>query len=188
MINLRRTAAVTAAALGLALGALAAPASAASNPAAVSAAHATFSVGGGAAPASSMPSKAATSSPAAGIVGAGSTVQEPNGWCTYTSWGGTYYCGSQSWISISGQLFQVFVIGTNNAVFTRWSNTSGVSGWVSLGGICAPGPYSTQEFPASSNAWNFGTECIGANGHYYDRIRSTNGSWSNWQEIPGPII
>lgn len=132
-----------------------------------------------------MPSKAG-SSPDAGVVGAGSTVQSGS-WCTYTSWGGTYYCGSQSWYSISGKLFQVFVIGTNNEVWTRWSTTSGVSGWTSLGGICIPGNYSTQEFEVNS-AWKFGTECIGANGFYYAKVRNTDGSWTNWEEIGNPII
>jgi hypothetical protein len=122
-----RRAAAPLAVAALALGALAAPASAAS---------------------------AAT--PKAAVVGAGSTVQKGS-WCTYTSWGGTYYCGSQSWYGINKQLFQVFVIGTNYQVYTRWSNTSGVSGWKSLGGAFKPDIDSPiRMVPGSSDPWQFG--------------------------------
>ena len=153
MITLWRAAAAPRAVVALALGALAAPASAAS---------------------------AAT--PDAAVVGAGNTVQSGS-WCTYTSWGGTYYCGSQSWYGINGQLFQVFVIGTNNAVWTRWSNTSGVSGWVSLGGACEQAADSTS-VGTTSDPWSFSVACKNRNnGIYYFRTRSDNGSWSAWTAL-----
>lgn len=160
MINLRRAAAAPLAVAALALGALAAPASGAS-----------------------------TATPNAAIVGAGSTVQKGS-WCTYTSWGGSYYCGSQSWYGISGQLFQVFVIGTNNSVFTRWSNTSGVSGWVSLGGSCVKAASSTSanEVIGGGSPWVFSVMCKNRNnGAYYERVRSANGSWGAWKLVSGII-
>jgi hypothetical protein len=156
MINLRRAAAAPLAVAALALGALVAPASVAS---------------------------AAT--PSAAVVGAGSTVQKAGGWCTYTSWGGTYYCGSQSWYGINNQLFQVFVIGSNNAVWTRWSNTSGVSGWTSLGGSCEQATNSTSVSNDPANLWFFAVFCKNRNnGAYYNRVRAANGSWSAWSSNP----
>lgn len=183
MINIRKAAEV--AAVAFALGALAAPASAASAPA-PSTTHVTFPAGSGTTSASTMPSKA-TYNPNATIVGAGDTVGAGGGWCKYTVWGGQYYCGSQSWWGISGQLFQVFVIGKDNAVWTRWSDTSGVSGWVSLGGICKTGVDSTHEFQYGNSQWIFATECIGsgpgANGDYWTIGRLSNGSWTGWGDI-----
>lgn len=109
MVGLRRVAiaALAAPALVLSLGALAVPASASSAPTAI-------------APLATPPS--------------GNVVGTSNGWCTTQLWGGTFYCGSQTHAVVAGGYYQVFVIGTNNEVYTNYTYDNGEtnSGWVLL--------------------------------------------------------
>ena len=138
MTRLRRVAvaALVAIALALSLGALAVPASAASAPTAI-------------APLATPPS--------------GNVVGTSNGWCTTQLWGGTFYCGSQTH-TVQGEYYQVFVIGTNNEVYTNYTYNNGAthSGWAVLNdpGNCA-GSITTDQ---------------GLNSEYYDIFCTNKGN------------
>lgn len=175
MINLRRAAAVAAAALGLALGALAAPASAATQHASV--ASPRWQTGAQ----TTRPEVAAPS----GTTANPSTV----GICTDSSGfnlGGRFFCGDaygpgELFYTFPNGVIQLFVIGTDHQVWTRWSNTSETSwtGWSSvLGGSCWGW---RQPF---GSGYTPGIIVIGSNGHDFAKQRNNNGTWpNNWTEI-----
>jgi hypothetical protein len=80
---------------------------------------------------------------------------------------------------------QGFVIGTNQDVYTRWSTSSGLSGWVSLHGQCYVGPGSIALWTViPSNGWDWTIQCTGGDGRqWYDQrtqTSGTNGFWSGW--------
>lgn len=108
-------------------------------------------------------------------------VTKPSGkWCTYTKWGGTFYCKSQLKHKLPNGHWQVFVIGTNKQAYSRWSSSSGVSRWASLGGQCIkPGQASIGM--AWANKWNFAITCVGTNNKRYYNERATSGKWSGWR-------
>lgn len=111
--------------------------------------------------------------------GPGTTYQSSNGWCHYTNWGGSFYCQSQYNHTLPNGYHQVFVIGTNKQVYSRWQSSSGVSGWVSLGGTCIkPGHHSVDMWEV--NGWQFTIACVGSDGWGYLKTRNSNGTWTKW--------
>ncbi|MCP9958618.1 hypothetical protein [Streptomyces sudanensis] len=104
-------------------------------------------------------------------------------WCTYSKWGGTFYCKSQLKHKLPNGHFQVFVIGTNKQAYSRWSSPKGgVSKWTSLGGTCIkPGQGSIGMAWVGKNKWNFAITCIGSNNKRYYKEREANGKWSGWR-------
>ncbi|MEV0241513.1 hypothetical protein AB0I06_16495 [Streptomyces sp. NPDC050674] len=101
-----------------------------------------------------------------------------NGYCTYSKWGGRFLCGSQTAHRLPNGHTQVFVIGTNNVPYTKWSSGSGVSGWKSMGGKCIKGNKSMGVEWA--NGWNFAVTCIGGDRNRWYNERYTSGHWSGW--------
>jgi hypothetical protein len=123
----------------------------------------------------------ATTEAAVGILaaGPGTTYQGSDGWCHYNAWGGSFYCLSQYNYTLPNGYHQVFVIGTNSQVYTKWQSGSGVSGWLSLGGQCiSPGHHSVDLY--QPNGWTFKVACVGTNGRDYYRTRYSDGNWSKW--------
>lgn len=111
------------------------------------------------------------------------TVKKSGKWCTYSKWGGTFYCKSDLKYKLPNKHFQVFVIGTNKQAYSRWSSPSGgVSKWTSLGGTCTkPGSGSIGMAWVGKNKWNFAITCIGSNNKRYYNERSATGKWSGWR-------
>jgi hypothetical protein len=72
--------------------------------------------------------------------------------------------------------WEVFVVGTNNQVWTRWNSSGGLSPWVSLGGQCL-----LYVAISGSNGWSWTIECTATTGGgtWYD-TRLTNGHWTGW--------
>lgn len=144
--------------------------------------------------ASAAPSKAATTasdptwpwpSGQLQVGGSGNTAL-----CTFTDWGGTFYCDSPSYEPMPNGYVETFVIGTNHAVWTRWSSSSGLSSWKSLGGTCLNplpnyiGEDTGIDWTNPSNGWNWIIECVGAGGHLFfkERVGSAAGSWTAWYD------
>jgi hypothetical protein len=102
--------------------------------------------------------------------------------CTDASLGGSFYCDSttsgEAWYQFPNGLWQLFVIGTDNAVWTRWEESNGsYHGWYSMGGY-------SSSYPVVLNGSGYSPQInvVGRNGTYWwYRVRSSStGSWSAW--------
>ncbi|MFE6780290.1 hypothetical protein [Streptomyces sp. NPDC057702] len=78
---------------------------------------------------------------------------------------------------------QEFAIGTDYAVWTRWTNTSGKwNSWSSLGGVARSGAEICQ-LPHDT----FYISITGTDGKLWERVRYSypEGSWSQWERGSG---
>jgi hypothetical protein len=111
------------------------------------------------------------------------------GWCTLAGWGGTFYCqdgdSSPNWYQMPNGYWQVFVVGTDDAVWTRWEVPGGLSSWTSLGGQCPDDfHYVFIADVNPSNGWNWAIACT-SGGYWFDsRTGVPNGSWTGWKTSP----
>ncbi|MGW3636003.1 hypothetical protein ACWD7F_38940 [Streptomyces sp. NPDC005122] len=76
---------------------------------------------------------------------------------------------------------QQFIIGTDYAVWTRWTNRQRTqwSGWTSLGGQARSG--------VSISDWGGGKltiAVVGTDGHMWGKDRHSDGTWGAWFPIP----
>ncbi|MEE1788484.1 hypothetical protein PUR71_37130 [Streptomyces sp. SP17BM10] len=116
-------------------------------------------------------------------LGGGSGV----GTCSSKVWGGKYLCGGAYGDGTATYYFrdgrqEVFIIGTDHAVWTRWTTDKAghKSGWVSMGGILA-GPVGI--LATDMGFGNFEIGAMGTDGHTWSRVRDTNGNWSAWAAV-----
>ncbi|MGW2866155.1 hypothetical protein [Streptomyces sp. NPDC001205] len=110
----------------------------------------------------------------------GPTYQASDGWCHYRNWGGSFYCDSQYDYILPNGYHQVFVIGTDKEVFSRWESPSGVSTWANLHGQCiSPGQHSVDMW--EQHGWTFTIACVGNDGQGWLNTRYSDGSWSDWK-------
>ncbi|MFK0137009.1 hypothetical protein [Streptomyces murinus] len=73
---------------------------------------------------------------------------------------------------------QVFVIGTDRAVWTNWSLPDGSwYGWESMGGVAQSG---ISIWDVSDGGWVFSIVITGTDGNPWHRTRSAGGTWSPW--------
>lgn len=97
-------------------------------------------------------------------------------------WGGTYYCGyGRRSYNFTDGTYQVFVIGTDYAVWTKWRKNGNYSKWVSLGGRIR----ASHDFDDFGILSCFGQPIvgvIGTNGLPYGNGRNSDGSWSGWSQ------
>ncbi|MEV7027667.1 hypothetical protein [Kitasatospora sp. NPDC093558] len=106
--------------------------------------------------------------------------------CSSPAWGGTYLCGGAYGGGTTTYYFrdggqEVFVVGTDHAVWTRWSDKSGhKSGWVSMGGYLV-GP--VDILASDTGGGNFEIAATGADGRLWGRVRSAGNSWSAWAAV-----
>ncbi|MEV6394661.1 hypothetical protein AB0M39_07745 [Streptomyces sp. NPDC051907] len=116
----------------------------------------------------------------------GDVTRTGDGWCHFTHWGGSFYCLGRAndvviWQKPDGYP-QVFVLGTNRAVYSRWSTASGVSSWYDgLRGSCKP----DRGFDSTASGWSITIACVGDDGGWWHNTRSTSGSWSDWKRGKG---
>lgn len=115
--------------------------------------------------------------------------------CTDPNLGGEFRCagadepttGEAIWL-FPNNTQEIFVIGTDNAVWTIWDNTSGGwSGWVSLHGQVYAGEFAAG-FGASGaqtggGTWAVDLVVVGTNGKSYhdQRGNSPSGTWGGWK-------
>jgi hypothetical protein len=111
-------------------------------------------------------------------------------WCHLNNgWGGSFWCPYDNsfniWYQMPNGYWETFVVGTDSHAWTRWNSSSGLSGWVSLGGVCVLG---TTEFYKSnpSNGWNWAIRCVGSDGNWWYDTRNggPSGSWTGWRSTP----
>jgi Zn-dependent metalloprotease len=103
--------------------------------------------------------------------------------CSDPTFGGQFYCATnwadgEAWYQFPNGNWQVFLIGTDHSVRTRWQHNDGTyTAWSSMGG------YSTS-FPVVINGAydNPQINVVGRDGSYWwYRVRSSStGNWSNW--------
>ncbi|GAA1403086.1 hypothetical protein GCM10009639_47300 [Kitasatospora putterlickiae] len=107
--------------------------------------------------------------------------------CVSPAWGGEYLCGGEygspgivEYAYRDGRR-QVFVIGTDHAVWTRSSSTSGKKGsWSSLGGYLTGGVGITA---SDMGQGRFEIAARGTDNRLWARRHAADGSWSAWARI-----
>jgi hypothetical protein len=78
---------------------------------------------------------------------------------------------------------QVFVVGTERAVWTRWTDSDGDwSEWESMGGRAV----STVVITDEGQPWQFAIHTIMPDGYGWYRLRNVNGYWTDWARNPDP--
>lgn len=79
---------------------------------------------------------------------------------------------------------QEFAIGTDLAVWTRWTNTSGNwTSWISMGGEWRSGVgIRTQQV----SPYLFAIVLKGTDGWLWANWRDHNGNWTGWDHLPDP--
>ncbi|WP_406111667.1 hypothetical protein [Kitasatospora purpeofusca] len=111
--------------------------------------------------------------------------------CSDKQFGGSFLCGGDFRDGVTYFGFQdgnseIFVIGTDNAVWTRWTSGGShkLSSWTSLGGYFTSKVVITRQtlggaFTITSRGSDYN--------HMWSRDRSQNGNWNNWY-VDGPPI
>ncbi|WP_329485354.1 hypothetical protein OG618_01950 [Kitasatospora sp. NBC_01246] len=115
-----------------------------------------------------------------------SAVAEPMH-CTSPAWGGEYLCGGEfgqpgmaEYAYRDGRR-QVFVIGTDHAVWTRSSSAAGKkTAWTSLGGYLIGG---VGIIASDTGGGQFEVGARGTDGGLWARSHAANGSWTAWARI-----
>jgi hypothetical protein len=104
--------------------------------------------------------------------------------CQLPQFGGDYICEYdwEDW-SLPDDTYQVFVIGTDYAVWTRWQHPNGeMSKWTSLGGEIrhskSPSDFFIDGCPPSKLQPHI--SIVGKNDSWYNNNRRTDGTWSGW--------
>ncbi|MFJ9648894.1 hypothetical protein ACWEPM_33810 [Streptomyces sp. NPDC004244] len=102
-----------------------------------------------------------------------------SGYCHVSGLGGDYICEyGESWHTYPNGQRQVFIIGTDFAIWTRWNDSNGNwSGWESMGGRAASGVR-----VEGNKTWNPTISHVGTDGDRWYRHRLNSGSWTNWQK------
>ncbi|MFF7636249.1 hypothetical protein ACFZB9_24335 [Kitasatospora sp. NPDC008050] len=92
--------------------------------------------------------------------------------------GAPYECDSIASVRLPNGSIQWFVVGTDHAVWTNWTQVEGgLHGWQSLGGI-VQGPISI--WGKSADGWSFFIGATGTDGKPWDRQRADDGTWTPW--------
>jgi hypothetical protein len=139
---------------------------------------------------STASASAATTSPAGQMTGAAPAVVL--GLCHDPLFGGTFWCDTsvgylsgEAWWLFPDHTRQIFVIGSDNAVWTKWDNTSGDwSGWTSMGGISISYPpkfYINGQFSTKgSGTFTPDLTVVGTDHGVWHRQRGGDGVWDAW--------
>ncbi|MGZ9928661.1 hypothetical protein ACXNSR_02085 [Streptomyces sp. NC-S4] len=100
------------------------------------------------------------------------------GFCHVSGLGGDYICEyGEAWMTYPAGNRQVFIVGTDFAVWTRWQYAGGSwSDWTSMGGTVRSGVRIE-----GNNTWNPTISIIGMDGERWSRHRLNSGSWTPWQ-------
>ena len=119
-------------------------------------------------------------SAALGATLTGSPAQAAPATCTDASFGGTYYCGyGERNFTFSNGTYEVWVIGTDYSIWTRWRSNGSYSSWVNQGGQIRRS-YASGDFVRITCGSNPIIEVVGTDNRWYSNARRTDGSWSGW--------
>ncbi|MGW7008195.1 hypothetical protein ACWGCW_36755 [Streptomyces sp. NPDC054933] len=111
------------------------------------------------------------------------------GVCHDPRFGGNFYCDSSdsthgefTWY-LPNNTQQVFVVGTNWSVWTRWSYRDGsLSSWTNLGGqVDHHNPWVHWR---SIAGWSVTIDVTGTDGGLWYDTRYADGTWSGWKDLP----
>ena len=113
------------------------------------------------------------------------TGSKPSDICHLPTYGGNYYCGYgyQSNRFPDGTV-QVYVIGTDFSVWTRWTKNGRLSNWVSLGGKIRHTYKSSDFFVGLCGNQPF-VRIYGLDNQLWSNIRHEDGTWSGWGPYHG---
>ncbi|MFF2658293.1 hypothetical protein ACFVUH_13100 [Kitasatospora sp. NPDC058032] len=122
------------------------------------------------------------------IAGVAPTAQaSPVSVCSHFSWGGQYVCDladpnrGETWWNLSDGTRQLFVIGIDGAVWTRWSYPGGsLSSWQNFGGKWA---LDTPYIAISPSASSVTISVMGIDGRRWYKTRPVPGSWGDWVTV-----
>ena len=93
-----------------------------------------------------------------------------------TEYGGRRYCEFQVGLwSAPWGTHQVFVVGTDYAVWTRWHDHNGLSPWTTLGGEVKHNDFRSVWMTPGPTVNAFGTD-----GRHCQRTREDNGNCTDW--------
>ncbi len=97
--------------------------------------------------------------------------------CFELQLGGSWYCDfGETWYQFPNGTWQVFVIGLDYAVWTRWENPDHTwSGWTSMGGNCRSRVHVTAHHGRTPTI-----TVTGMDGNHWHRTRSVDGHWPAW--------
>ncbi len=105
--------------------------------------------------------------------------------CRLPTYGGSYYCGyGKRSYTLSDGTAQVFVIGTDFSVWTRWQKNGQLSNWVSLGGKIRH-TYNSSDFYLGTCGNQPYLMIYGLDNNRWSNIRGANGVWSGWDYFHG---
>ncbi|WP_371493557.1 hypothetical protein OG871_38645 [Kitasatospora sp. NBC_00374] len=103
--------------------------------------------------------------------------------CGNKQFGGTFLCGGAygeggTYFGFRDGTSEIFVIGTDHAVWTRWTiGSSGkLSAWTSMGGYFT----SKVEITRQTLGGAFTITARGSDNRTWSRDRDQNGNWSAW--------
>ncbi len=103
--------------------------------------------------------------------------------CSDPTLGGTYYCGGaygvgEEWYYFPNGVEQLFVIGTDHGVWTRWTNASGNwVGWTPMYGSCwGWGGVIADGYTPS-------LVVTGSDGNSWANQRDPDGHWIGWYKV-----
>ncbi len=92
--------------------------------------------------------------------------------------GAPYVCGSMASVHLPNGTTQWFVLGTDHAVWTIWTQVGGgFHGWQSLGGVVQS---PIQIWGKSADGWSFFVGAYGTDDKLWDRQRTDAGTWTPW--------
>lgn len=115
-----------------------------------------------------------------------SASSKASGTCTDTAnnLGGSFFCGGaygptgEEWYYFPDGVQEVFVIGTDHAMWTRWTNGSGNwVGWTSMGGSC----WSLSDIPYAG--YTPTVTVAGSDGNPWAKQRQSDGHWTAWYRV-----
>jgi hypothetical protein len=106
-------------------------------------------------------------------------------YCSYG--GGVYLCEySPTAYTLPDKRIQEFVVGSDRAVWTRWTDSSGKwSKWISMGGQAYSKVY-VHDYD-TTDPWSFRMFYYDQKTEYWGRNRDRNGNWSGWTFYETPI-
>jgi hypothetical protein len=107
------------------------------------------------------------------------TTNGGSSWSNWASLGGQIASGTGPAVSSSGSRLDVFVQGTNGAMYQKTWNGTSWSNWQSLGGSLASSPAATSPSSGVFDVFVRGTD----NGLWENSY--SNGSWSGWTSVGG---
>ncbi|MFH8343482.1 hypothetical protein [Streptomyces sp. NPDC018045] len=101
-----------------------------------------------------------------------------SGYCHVSGLGGDYICEyGEAWLTYPDGGKQVFIVGSDFGVWTRWGSGGSWYDWTSLGGVARSGVRVD-----GNGTWTPTISVIGNDGDRWYRHRLASGTWTNWSK------